>query len=68
LQRIASAEAAVNGRVIDESTITLASQAAAHAVDPVDDADASAAYRRALVATLVQRALKASAVRKVGTS
>lgn len=64
LQRITAAEAAVNGRVVDETTIEAAAQAAAAAVDPVDDVDASAAYRRALVATLVERALKASVASK----
>lgn len=64
LQRIATAEAAINGRVLDEATIAAAAQAAATAVDPVDDVDASAAYRRALVATLVERALIASVASK----
>ena len=64
LQRITAAETAVNGRVVDEQTIAAAAQAAAAAVDPVDDVDASAAYRRALVATLVERALRASAASK----
>ncbi len=61
LQRITIAEAVVNGRVVDEQTIVAAAQAAAAAVDPVDDVDASAAYRRALVATLVERALRRAA-------
>ena len=64
LQRITAAEAAVNGRIVDEQTIVSAAQAAAAAVDPVNDVDASAAYRRALVATLVERALRASTASK----
>lgn len=64
LQRIAAAEAAVNGHVVNEQTMAAAAQAAAAAVDPVDDVDASAAYRRALVATLVERALQASITSK----
>lgn len=64
LQRIGSAEAALNGRTLDENAIVAAAQAAAAAVDPVDDMDASAEYRRALVGTLVERALRASAASK----
>jgi carbon-monoxide dehydrogenase medium subunit len=64
LQRITNVEAAVNGRVVDEQTMVSAAQAAAAAVDPVDDVDASAAYRRALVATLLARALRASVASK----
>lgn len=63
LQRIVEAEAVVNGRIVDEETIVAAAQAAAAAVDPADDVDASAAYRRALVGTLVERALKRAASR-----
>ena len=57
-QRIPEAEAALNGRVINEQTILAAAQAASAAVDPADDIDASAAYRRSLVGTLVERALQ----------
>lgn len=64
LQRIGSAEAALNGRALDENVIVAAARAAAAAVDPVDDMDATAEYRRALVATLVERALRASALSK----
>jgi carbon-monoxide dehydrogenase medium subunit len=59
--RIAPAEAALDGRILDEPTIRAAAQAAAAAVDPPDDLHAGAAYRRALVATLVERALRAAA-------
>ena len=38
-------------------------EAAAADVEPQDDIHASAAYRRALVGTLVERALKAAAAR-----
>ena len=56
--RLAQAEAAVNGRVIDESAIRAAASAAAAAVNPPEDLHASAAYRRSLVGTLLERALK----------
>jgi carbon-monoxide dehydrogenase medium subunit len=64
LQRIASAEAVLNGSVVDDQTAVEAGQAAAAAIDPVDEMDASAAYRRALVATLIERALGASVARR----
>jgi aerobic carbon-monoxide dehydrogenase medium subunit len=59
--RLAQAEAALNGRAIDEAAILAASRAAAAAVDPPEDLHASAAYRRALVETLVERALRRAA-------
>ncbi len=58
LQRIAEAEAALNGRVVDEAAILETAKAAAAAVDPADDIDAPAAYRRSLVETLTERALQ----------
>jgi len=59
--RLEPAEALLDGRVIDEQTIAAAAHAAAAAVDPPDDLHADAKYRRALVATLVERALRAAA-------
>ena len=56
--RLATAEATLNGRVIDASAIGEAARAAAAEVDPPDDLHASARYRRALVATLVERVLQ----------
>jgi carbon-monoxide dehydrogenase medium subunit len=63
LRRLAEAEAAVNGRRVDGPTIAAAARSAAAAVDPTDDLEASAAYRRALVGTLVERALTKAAER-----
>ena len=59
--RLPSVEAVLNGRMIDEATIARAEQATSAAVDPRDDIHASAAYRRALVGTMVERALKSAA-------
>ncbi len=59
--RIGPAEAALDGHYVDEATIGATAQAAAATVDPPDDLHADAAYRRALVATLVERALRAAA-------
>ena len=61
-QRLAQVEAILNGRVIDGDTIAEAERAAAAAVNPSDDIHASAAYRRALVGTMVGRALKRAAM------
>ena len=57
--RLAPAEAALDGHFVDERTIAAAAQAAAAAVDPPQDLHAPAEYRRALVATLTERALRA---------
>jgi carbon-monoxide dehydrogenase medium subunit len=63
LQRIAEAEVALNGRTVDEAAIIATAHAAAAAIDAADDIDAPAAYRRSLVATLTERALKRSIAR-----
>src|ERR687894_570383 len=61
--RLAAAEQALNGRAIDDGAIAAAAQAASAAVDPPDDIHAPAAYRRALVGTLLERALRRAAAR-----
>jgi len=57
-RRLAAVEAVLNGCIIDDATIARADQAAAASVDPDDDIHASAAYRRALTGTMVERALR----------
>ena len=59
--RLAAVEALLNGQTIDEATIAKAEAATAAAVDPPEDIHASAAYRRALAGTMVERALKQAA-------
>lgn len=59
-RRLASAEAALEGKPLTTATIGDAATAAAVEVDPSDDIHADAAYRRALVATLVERALNST--------
>ena len=59
--RLPPVEALLAGHVVDEPAIRTAAEAAAAAVDPPDDLHASANYRRALVVTLVERALRAAA-------
>ena len=55
--RLAGAEAALNGHMVDEQVIVAAAKVAAAEVDPPADLHASAEYRRALVGTLLERAL-----------
>jgi carbon-monoxide dehydrogenase medium subunit len=57
-RRLAKAEAAINGNRIDEATIARAAEAASAEVEAQGDIHASAAYRRALTGTLLERALK----------
>ena len=59
--RLGGVEALLNGKTIDAATIALAETATAAAVDPPEDIHASAAYRRALAGTMVERALKQAA-------
>jgi carbon-monoxide dehydrogenase medium subunit len=60
-QRLRNAEAALEGRAAHGAAIEAASLAAAAEVDPPDDLHASAGYRRALVRTLTERALRDAA-------
>jgi carbon-monoxide dehydrogenase medium subunit len=62
--RLPEVEAALNGHAIEETLIREAAAIAVQAVDPPADVHGSAAYRRALVATLVERCLRAAAARK----
>jgi aerobic carbon-monoxide dehydrogenase medium subunit len=57
-RRMAAAEAALAGRPATAASFAAAADAAAAAVDPIDDTQASAAYRRDLVRTVVRRALE----------
>jgi carbon-monoxide dehydrogenase medium subunit len=55
--RLPRAEAALDGSIADASAIERAARAARLEVEPASDLHASAAYRRSLVETLVERAL-----------
>jgi len=55
--RLAAAEAAVNGNVVDLAVSERACEAASAAVTPQDDIHASGAYRKSLIGTMVERAL-----------
>ncbi len=61
--RIPQAEKALNGRVVDDAAIQAAARAAEAALEPPSDLHASAAYRRALAGTLLERALQQAAQR-----
>jgi aerobic carbon-monoxide dehydrogenase medium subunit len=60
-QRLRKVETLLNGHPVDEDLIREAAAAAAQTIDPPEDLHAGAAYRRALVATLVERSLRAAA-------
>ncbi len=60
-RRIAEAEAALVGRRPDAEVFAAAAEAAADAVDPLDDINYSAEYRRDLVRTVTRRALERAA-------
>ncbi len=57
-RRIPAAEAALNGQPPGDGAFRAAAEAAADAVDPMEDINTSAAYRRDLVRTLTRRALE----------
>jgi aerobic carbon-monoxide dehydrogenase medium subunit len=59
-QRLAAAEAAIDSNAVDIATSERAGAAASDAVTPQSDIHASAAYRKALLGTLVERALQSA--------
>lgn len=61
--RLPAAEAAIDGTVVDAEAISAASRTAAGEVEPMTDHHAPADYRRALVETLVERALQQAKAR-----
>jgi carbon-monoxide dehydrogenase medium subunit len=63
--RLAAAEAEVDGRVVDVTVSERAGAAACACVNPQSDIHASAAYRRSLLGTMVERALRSAAGLKV---
>jgi len=60
-RRLTRVETVLNGHTIDDGLIRQAAATAAEEVDPPDDLHGDAAYRRGLVATLVERGLRAAA-------
>ncbi|MVC24905.1 xanthine dehydrogenase family protein subunit M, partial [Vibrio cholerae] len=66
--RAAAGEAALRGKALDEKNIRAAVEAARAAADPQSDMRGSADYKRALVGTLVKRAIGIAARRARGES
>jgi len=59
-RRIAQAEAALNGQAPNDAAFRAAAEAAAAAIDPLEDHQTNAEYRRDLVRAVVRRALEHS--------
>ena len=59
-RRIAEAEAALNGKTPGDAVFRAAAEAAAKAIDPLEDHQTNADYRRDLVRAVVRRALEQS--------
>ena len=59
-RRIAEAEAALNDHAPGDAAFRAAAEAASQAVDPLEDHQTDAAYRRDLVRAVVRRALESS--------
>ena len=60
-RRIAAAEAALNGKAPGDAAFRVAAEAAAAAIEPLEDHQTSGEYRRDLVRAVVRRALERSA-------
>jgi carbon-monoxide dehydrogenase medium subunit len=61
--RLPAAEAALDGKRLDDDAVAAVAAVAAQAMDPIEDIHADAAYRRDLVRALTRRALIAAARR-----
>jgi len=59
-RRIAEAETELNGKIPGDETFRAAAEAAATAIDPLEDHQTNAEYRRDLVRAVVRRALEQS--------
>src|SRR4029077_10576972 len=59
-RRITEAEAALNGQAPDDKAFRAAAEAAAKAIEPLEDHQTNAEYRRDLVRAVVRRALESS--------
>jgi carbon-monoxide dehydrogenase medium subunit len=59
-RRLAQAEAILDGKAPNADVFGQAGEAAATAIDPLEDINKTAAYRRSLVRTMVERALESA--------
>lgn len=62
-QRLPEVETAIDGRIVDDATIAKAKSRTSALVEPSGDIHASAAYRRSLAGTMVERALRSAIAR-----
>jgi aerobic carbon-monoxide dehydrogenase medium subunit len=62
-RRVPEVEAALNGQVVDEAMMERAAEVTTATVEAQDDIHASAAYRRSLAGTMVERALRGAVAR-----
>ncbi len=60
-RRLPEVEGVINGSTVDEATIARAAEVTSATVDAQEDIHASAAYRRSLAGTMVERALQSAA-------
>jgi carbon-monoxide dehydrogenase medium subunit len=60
-RRLSEVEALLNGRSVDEALMERAAEVTSATVDAQEDIHASAAYRRSLAGTMVERALRGAA-------
>jgi len=67
-RRLGGAEAVLDGSVVDTDAINAAAAMAARLVDPPDDIHGTARYRRALLTTLLERALTSACTNSRGPS
>ncbi len=65
-QRIASAEALLKGRRVDQTALRALSEAVANELEPDSDVHASAAYRKEVGGVLARRALESALTRSDG--
>ncbi len=61
-RRIPEAEAALNGQAPGDAAFRAAAQASSEAIDPLEDHQTDAAYRRDLVRAVARRALESSSI------
>jgi carbon-monoxide dehydrogenase medium subunit len=61
--RLPEVEAVLNGHAVDEATIARAAEVTSATVNAQQDIHASAAYRRSLAGTMVERALQNAVAR-----
>ncbi len=67
-RRVPDAEAALNGKPINDETLAAVAAAASAACNPIDDKRGTIAYRKQVAGVLAKRAVKLAAARAAGTN